>query len=458
MRPNRMALLAVCTALVCSFAVAQPGAATDRAWPDLPAAKALLEVFGTIHDSYYLTPAELDENALWQAAIDGMLDALPDRYTFYDGPEAVADEESLADFPYGGIGVELTELDPATELGTQVITVFPDGPAARAGLLPGDVILEVDGHDTLDQPAWTTRFMIAGRAGTAVRLLVGRPGHTGPITFEIIRGQIEAEPPEPVTSRLLGDGVGYLSFADFEEPDLGRLVRERLTDLKEAGATALVLDLRDNVGGSTAVAREVLSEFLYAKPLWTFSARGRRTGEDRSGFTPSWAPPMPLVVLVNARTYSMGEAAAAVLRLHERALVVGERTWGNGVETRTVDLSGGGALTYAAYELLLPGGQSLEGVGVVPDVFAPDARWPSMIVARGNGAQAGQLVELTVDGVVVARAIAGESGFDLVGTTTGGPYTSPASSIPDPATDPALRAAIATVVGLREATGTAAGD
>lgn len=459
MRPNRVALLVICVTLLFSVALAQSGAGSDIGWPDLPSAEALLDVFYTIQDSYYLAPADLDENALWQAAIEGMVNALPDRYSFYTSPSVAAESEATSgDQPFGGIGATLAELDPVTEIGTQVVGVIQGAPAERAGLLPGDVILEVDGRHVPRQPLRMTRLMIVGEVGTAVHLLVARPGLDEPLSFEITRGQIDSDSVEIVTSRLLDDGVGYLSFGSFEEPELGRLVKEHLRQLREAGATALVLDLRDNIGGDTRIGRDVLGQFLSLEDLWTFRARDRFVGTDRSSYLSSREAALPMVVLVNGRTISMGETTAAVLQHYGRALVVGERTWGKGFATRTIDLPDAGALTYVLYELLMPDGESLEGVGVTPDVYAPDTRRPRMVVVSGYGAQPGQVVELTIDGVVVGRTTAGEEGFDIIGIAEGSRYPSGSNLVADPATDAALQVAVATVIELRVPTETPVGD
>lgn len=444
----RAVSLLACFGLALPMASAQPGSTTGTALPDLPSARALLEVFNTLRSSYNLTSPDLDEDALWQGAINGMVAALPDRYSFYQDPRATERLQGLESATsYSGIGVQLIELDPTARLGSQVDKAFPNGPAERAGLLPGDVILEVDGHDVRKLPLGDVQALILGETGTVAGLLIARPGDVGPLTLEVERGRVSFDTSLDVDSRLLDDQVGYLRIAAFELPRLNFLVREQLDALETAGATALVLDLRDNMGGSLELASDVLSEFLNAKPIWSYSSRGVQRASEVSRRRP--ANDWPMVVLVNSRTYSAGEVVAAALQQNGRAVVVGERTFGKGFSLRAADLTDGGVLWYVSAQLLTPDGTSLEGTGVVPDVYAPDARRPATLVANGTGAVAGQVIELMVDGVPVARTVAGESGFELVGVAGGGTFASQAGALGVPSADGALAVAIATVVRLR---------
>lgn len=453
MRRVSLVVLTVVGALMVTVAGAQDRAESEL-WPDHPGARVLAEVYRTVLDDYYLLPTALDEMALWQGAIAGMVAALPDRYSRYDVPEDSARFDTLVSAgELSGIGVQLMEVDAASRLGVQVVEVFEGGPAYQAGLLAGDVILEVDGHDARRAELDDIRLLIIGQAGTVVRLLVGRAGAVAPLQFEVTRGVVDFDSSEDVNSQLLPDHVGYLSIAAFDTDEVHDLVARHLKALVEAGATALVLDLRDNLGGALTQGYEVLNEFLPNKLVWTL----RFHGQDSRWVTNSWANDLPLVVLVNSRTYSMGETVAGALQQNGRALVVGERTFGKGLAVWHQNLSDGGEFTYVRHEILLPDGKSLEGIGVVPDIFAPDTRRSRLVIAGGTGAEPGQIVELSIDGAVVARTIATESGFDLIGVSQGTAFVSHTGIPADPALDSALQTAIDTVIKVRDGTDPIAG-
>lgn len=288
---------------------------------------------------------------------------------------------------------------------------------------------------------------LIGSRGTTVTVTVAMPGAAEPLTFEATRDAIDFPPLVSLRSALLPDGVGYIALLDLYGDDLTVEFRRHLEDLRAQGATALVLDLRDNGGGAFRNALTVASEF--AEPgteLWRSRSRGitsRLTSLSRRPVD------LPLVVLVNARTVAVAEAVAASLQHLGRALVVGERTYGLAAQIQSFPLADGGEVTVKTGEWLLPDGSSIEGVGVTPDVWAPDARRPTTVLASGRGARAGQVVELSIDGVLVARAVATDEGFELVGVATGGAYEAATADGPDPAGDPALAAAVEAVKAAR---------
>lgn len=426
------------------------------AWPTDPSARAFLEVFEAIRDRYMI--ASIDESALWQNAMDGMVAALPDRWSYHTDPALTALENEKFQGAYGGVGMGLRAVHAPVEgvmrdgFSRVFITdTVPGAPADLAGLRAGDVILEVDGVSMRSVgSADEVALAIVGPAGTTVSILVERHRQAEPLEFLVERGTI---PLDIASSALLPGDVGYLALYTFFYQDAYGEFRRHLRELQAAGATALVLDLRDNSGGLAREGLKVLDEFLGVGNAWTLTTRGTSVTELTRTMR---ANDIPLVVLVGPRTISMGELLAASLQASGRALVVGEPTAGKGTMYTSLPLADGGTLNVATSEFRADASQPIEGVGVQPDIWAPDTRYPTLAVAGGFGARAGQVVELSIDGVVVASTVADEDGFMLVGQASAGTLTGADDKTVDLENDPALQVAVEAVKRVRE--GAAAAD
>lgn len=413
----RMRRLVQC--LVCVLAVLLPATAQDAEGSagsplDHPSAQALLEVFELLRDGYL---HEVDETALWQGAIRGMIDVLGDPLTAYlDSSEAAYWAElwsaTTGDGPFGGIGVGLAPVDPVRLTGARVTRLFSGSPATAAGVRHGDVLLEVDGADVRDLVVDEIPLLLRGEPGSAVQVIVLRPGIVEPLILEITRGLID---PQPVASQELPDGVGYIAI-DYLGGDIPpEQFAEHLARLTQSGSvTSLILDLRNSHGGWFSQAVPIASEFLRGSIIMHLSSRDQAAVTSRA-ITPRTST-LPLVVLVNGSTRAATEVIAGALQGSERAVIVGERTFGLGTwPFYGTGLSDGGQLDYVDIEVLLPNRDRLAGRGVVPDIIVPGTSLPGMVVATGTGLQAGQVVELVVDGEVVARTVSTEAGFRLLG-------------------------------------------
>lgn len=446
MRHYRFVALLVGLFLVSGVGFSQTSGTESPLVLQHPSAKALLEVLEHIESDYFMDG--VDETALWQHAIAGLVSGLPDDWSYYTDPRALARGQEVGTGDYSGVGMSLRELDLGSYTRVQVGEVFGAGPADRAGLRTYDVLLEVDGVDARPMSADDAATAIVGPAGTTVRIVVARPGAAEPLRFDVERAQVRWPGWVIAESTMLPEQVGYIALHTFDDETVHAQFKEHLRGLQAAGATALVLDLRDNIGGQLEQGRQVVSELMPYGVAWQYRWYDGVVEDVRSiaGRRPiDW----PLVVLVNSTSLSMAESVAFTLQASGRALVVGERTGGKGTITLDFPLSDGGLLTLAAGELTLPGRASLEGVGLTPDVWAPDTRWPTTVVASGAGAREGQVVELSIDGVVVASTVAGDGAFDLVGLEPDAERMTEPQGIADLAADSALRTAVATVMELR---------
>lgn len=370
------------------------------------AGRALIQSFGALKSGYL---NDVDDEELIRGAINGMLESLEDPYTAYLEPRDAARENQDITGSFEGIGAVLTPHDRVTGDGVEILTVYQGGPASGAGLQRGDVFLEVDGIDVRDFTTSDVADVVRGPKGTIVTLKMARPGVADPLVFEIQRATIEIV---DVNSTMLPDGVGYLSLSSFGNQRLHEQMVEHLDQLIADGATSLILDLRDNSGGLLTQAILISDEFLAEGDIVFQRARGvtqRLASADPASYD------LPMVVLVNENSASASEIVAGALQENNRALVVGEQTFGKGVAQSVMSLSDGGQLRYVSFEWLTPDRNSIAEEGISPDVQAKDTRYPNSISAEGRGLDAGQTVEVLVDGVSIGSVQADEDGnFELL--------------------------------------------
>ncbi|HLR45722.1 MAG TPA: S41 family peptidase, partial [Deinococcales bacterium] len=298
----------------------------------------------------------------------------------------------------------LTSRDRVSGKGVEVLQVYSGGPAYEAGVLRGDMFLEVDGTDVRSLTPAEVADLVRGPGGSTVELLLRRPGTEEPLEFAIERGTIQIV---SVETAMLDNDVGYLALTTFANRELTNQMMEAVDKLIDEGATSLVLDLRDNSGGFLDQGIMVADAFLGSGDIVFQRARGvtqRIAAADPDMYD------LPLVVLVNENSASASEIVAGALQENGRALVVGEQTFGKGVAQNVLPLSNGGQLVYMSFEWLTPERHSISTEGITPDVIAYDDRFPQVIAAEGAGGRPGQVIELMVDGEVVGSADVEEDG------------------------------------------------
>ncbi|MGH3371109.1 MAG: S41 family peptidase [Nocardioidaceae bacterium] len=332
----------------------------------------LCETYARIKADYV---DELDDADLVEGAVKGMVEALPDPYSGYLPPEQY--ETALDDLSgeFGGIGAEVgmrNLADPGNEEACTVITdscalviVAPlDGsPAEAAGLRSGDVVLAVDGTTTLGSTISDQVFRVRGEAGTEVTLTIERDGETLEVT--ITRAVIDLQ---EVSSEMLSDRIGYLRLTTFTDRS-PELLRDALAGLLDAGATAIVFDLRDNPGGFLAAAQGVASEFVPAGELLFTVESGAdvQRWESESGGLAQDAS-VEVVVLINGGSASASEIVAGALSETGRVTLVGEPTFGKNTVQVWSELPNGGGLRLTTDRWYTPSHRSAADGGIVPDV------------------------------------------------------------------------------------------
>jgi carboxyl-terminal processing protease len=326
----------------------------------------LLQEVQSLLNAHYLrlqpTSTELE-----YGAIRGLLGTLNDRYTYFIDPPIAQSESDVLAGTYGGIGVQIQR----AETGAILLYPFRNNAGIRAGIQDGDELLAINGQpvdltiqsDTLDQ-------MLRGEVkdGNGVYLSVRRSEDDSPISIFV---EFEVINVPSVTWRLLDAGqVGYIQIQLFtsrtpDELDIA------LHDLVDQGVTELVLDLRNNSGGLLQESLEVASRFLVDGIVayeHTFS------GERTLNVIPSDMQfDLPLVLLVNQSTASAAELVAGALRDRDRAILIGQRTYGKGTVQQIFRLSDSSSLHITSAEWLTPERVELEGTGLIPDIeMIPD--------------------------------------------------------------------------------------
>lgn len=305
----------------------------------------------------HIDGSELSAEGLTGSAITSMLRTL-DPHSNYFTPSEFQDLLGEHDSEYSGTGSSIAAFERNGRLEIYVVSTFADSPAARAGLRFGDRIVSVDGRSVSGEPPDAVRDMVRGRRGSIVRLTVER-ANTGRVeTVEMKRDRVH-EPAVP-KGFFIKSGVGYIDLTNgFSNSTFGEF-ETALDDLKRGGMTSLVLDLRGNGGGILEQAVKVAEKFLPAGST-IVSQRGRYSDDIRvwKAGKPRHES-MPLVLLVNESTASASEVLAGALQDNDRAIVVGQKTFGKGLVQNVLNLPEGAGLTLTAARYYTPAGRSIQ--------------------------------------------------------------------------------------------------
>ncbi len=282
-------------------------------------------------------------------AIPGMLRTLDPHSNFFD-PRAFAQLREDQEGKYYGVGMQITARPGKMgKLVTIVLLPMPGSPAFRAGLRPGDVITKVDGKSTEDLNTTQVAEMLKGPKGTVVHVTISREGADDPLEFTITRDEIARHSVD--AAFMLRPGIGYVHITSFNENTNDEL-SAALKKLDESSLQGLILDLRGNPGGLLQEAVEVADHFVEKNQLIVYHY-GRHSREKRYYATKGadGANEYPIVVLINRLTASAAEIVTGALQDHDRALVMGEPSFGKGLVQTVYPLSekSGLALTTARY-------------------------------------------------------------------------------------------------------------
>ena len=346
----------------------------DPSIPEVPATGVRSEdeqaINGTLRTAEHAYGDRVGPTELTQAAVRGMLGSLGDPYTTYlSATEINQLEESLRGGDFEGIGVYIVQ-DPRTK--RIVIDPIDGMPAARAGLLPGDSIISVDGQPTDAMKLDAVERLIRGRSGTIVRLVVVPHGQTASRTVAVTRGRILV----PSVYAKRDGNIEYVRLSDFGSTSYDE-VRRAMLEGKEHNARGYILDLRNNGGGLLDAAVDISSLFVNGGEI--VSTIDRAGTRDSRTTTHASLGATPLVVLVNAYTASASEITAGAIQDHKAGTIVGTKTFGKGVVQSIYTLGDGGALKITTARYLTPNGRDIHHRGIEPDIIVEQPIEPQII-------------------------------------------------------------------------------
>src|SRR5688572_3801583 len=375
-------------------------------------------VFRHIQNDYV---DQVTDSVLYAKSVDGMLFELNDPYSAFLPPERFARLHETTSGNYAGLGIEVDLRDG------WLIVVAPiaGGPAERAGVQPGDRIVEIMGKPTRGWTNEEASRVLRGKAGTPVKLTVERPGVDFPIKLTLSRTMIHQSAVR--RSSMLTDGVGYVDLKAFSDSTAQELSRA-ISGLLAKGMKTLILDLRTNPGGLLTQGVRVSDLFLNPGQK-IVSMRGRLPEANReyADTIPQRWPKLPLIVLVDGRSASAAEIVAGALQDHDRAVIVGTPTYGKGSAQSVVSFGAAGGLRLTTARWFTPVGRSIArplpdededpvpvkrerfrtvggrivygGGGITPDVIAGDTVTPlsELNFMRALGASARQFRDAVTD-------------------------------------------------------------
>jgi len=369
MRRNITFLLGTVTGACLTFLVAGPqGAhlvAAAKAAARSDSTYSQLNLFGDVFERVRASYVEKPEDSkLMEGAINGMISSL-DPHSRYMNAKGWSDMQETTHGEFGGLGIEVTMEDGLVK----VVAPIDDTPAAKAGIMSGDLITQIDDDSiqgmTLDQAV----VKMKGAPNTKIRLKIVRKGADVPVDVAIMREVIRVR---PVRFRTEGGDIGYVRITSFNEQTTDGL-RKAIAEISKAipsdKLAGFVIDLRNNPGGLLDQAVSVSSAFMGRGEV--VSTRGR-TPEETQRFVArggDLTKGKPLVVLINGGSASASEIVAGALHDHKRATIIGTRSFGKGSVQTIIPLgANNGALALTTARYYTPSGKSIQAQGVTPDI------------------------------------------------------------------------------------------
>ncbi len=299
----------------------------------------------------------LDYNELIKSSISSMLRTLDPHSNYYDSAEyrdLLDDQQS----EYSGIGATIANYKKNGKYETYIVSTFPESPAFKANLHFGDKFIAVNGENVSGKDSGTVRDKVRGKKGSIVRLTIERADTKKIEIIEIRRNRVPQ--PSIPDAYLARQNIGYIDMTEGFNYTTAEELDVALSELHAQGMNALILDLRENPGGILDQAVKVAENFLPAGST-IVTQRGRFRADNRVWKSAKKSPEtMPLVVLVNEGSASASEIVAGAMQDYDRALIVGENTFGKGLVQSVIDLPYGAGLTLTTAKYYTPSGRSIQ--------------------------------------------------------------------------------------------------
>ncbi|TVM33002.1 S41 family peptidase [Oceanidesulfovibrio marinus] len=323
-------------------------------------------------ETYYVR--EVDRKELVDGAVRGMLQEL-DPHSAYMDKEEFSEMQVHTTGEFSGIGIEISMKNGRLV----VVSPIEDSPAYRAGLKSGDIILEIDNTSTQDISLMDAVKMIRGPRGSDVTLTILHKNIKTPERVVITRDTIAID---SVKSMELEPGYLYLRLTKFNEHTSSEMQDAIAAAKKKGPLEGIILDLRDNPGGLLDQAVDVADAFLRDGKIVYIQGRSEASRKDFMAHDQSTDLDTNIVVLINAGSASASEIVAGALQDHERALLIGEPTFGKGSVQTIIPLSDGGGMKLTTALYYTPNGRSIQAQGIKPDLLIPmsaENEWDSLV-------------------------------------------------------------------------------
>lgn len=345
-----------------------------------------LDKYKALVDKYYLGE-EVDEEKLKEGAIKGYIEALGDPYTEYISKEDMEDymDDTMGNFV--GIGIYMVKDTEKNQI--MVLSPIKNSPAEKAGIRPGDYIVEVDGKQCTGDDFSNISNEIKGEEGSTVKLKIQRDGET--LDFEIKRENIKVN---PVEGKVLENNIGYIEFSSFDDGTAEEF-KNKFNELQSQGITSLIIDLRNNGGGIVDEALQIADYVADKGSTLLYEVdKDENETEEKSENDPIIN--MPVIILVNENTASSSEILAGALKDLGKAKIVGTKTYGKGVIQQILTLADGSGLKITTEEYLTPNRTKINKVGIEPDetVELPDTVENVLNVEEKDDTQLQKAIEL----------------------------------------------------------------
>jgi carboxyl-terminal processing protease len=360
-------------AALCTAVALLPATTAGFAQVEGRASPEFAKLFATYQriKTSYVEPVE--DEQLIRGAIDGMLASLDPHSSYIDGA-AFERLNTMIDGNYQGLGISI-QMDDGL---VKVVSPFRGSPADQAGIKAGDFISHINGDLIYGLDINEAVAQMRGPAGSPINLTVLRAGHDEPLELTVIRGVIELE---PVTWELKQGNIGHISVNEFSR-DVGADVNRAVIELRQEATgqlNGLVLDLRRNPGGSLDEAVALSDLFLSDGQIVSQRGRNRRDTvyyEAETVYRGDVTDGLPMIVLIDEGSASASEIVAGALQDHNRALIMGERSFGKGSVQTLLPLTRDTALKLTTARYYTPAGRSVQEGGIEPDIRVPQLSDP----------------------------------------------------------------------------------
>ncbi len=357
-------IISILGALIGMASNRKVSAITDNVYEDL---RVFTDVFTHLQKDYV---EETENRTLIYGAIDGMLNTL-DPHSSFMRPEVYREMQMETKGKFEGLGIVIEKKKGVLT----VVSPIEDTPAFKAGIQPGDIIMKIDGEPTKNLDLNEAAMKMRGPKGTDVTITITREGLAKPKDITIVRDII---PLKSVRHEVLEEKIGYVRISQFNEETASDFEKaiQKLHVLSKAPLKGLIVDLRNNPGGLLDQAVKVADKFITSGVIVSIEGRNKEQKMKFTAHRDGTLEDYPLVVLVNGGSASGSEILAGALQDHERALILGTKTFGKGSVQTIFPLKDGSGLKLTTARYYTPNGKSIQAMGITPSIIVPYSEAP----------------------------------------------------------------------------------